>query len=130
MILLASQKIVWLCSAITGLVKKKNNPGLIWGIVYCWICPTFNPVEWNWDVLCGLGWAMSPKYLLHISSQWQKYLQQEAHHKVGLAVGETPRRLIRRRCRYSSLKKLESIFDTALDLMQTKPSDAAFSAAF
>ena len=53
--------------------------------------------------------------------------QQEAHHKVGL--GETPCCLIRKRYRYSSAEKFEEAFDTALDLMQTKPSsDAAFSA--
>ena len=32
--------------------------------------------------------------------------------------GETPRRLIRKRCRYSSLGKFEDIFDTALYLLQ------------
>ena len=53
---------------------------------------------------------------------------QEAPHKVGL--GETRRRLIRKRCRYFSLDKCKEAFDTALDLMQTKPSDAAFLAVF
>ena len=42
--------------------------------------------------------------------------QQEAHHEVGL--GETPRCLIRKRCRYSSVEKFEDAFDTALDLLQ------------
>ena len=41
---------------------------------------------------------------------------------------ETPRRLLRKRCRNSSLEKFEDAFDTALDLVQTAPSDAAFSA--
>ena len=54
--------------------------------------------------------------------------KQEAHHKVGL--GETPHRLIRKRCQYSSLEKFEDAFGTPLDLMQTKSSDAAFSAVF
>ena len=49
---------------------------------------------------------------------------QEAHYKAGL--GETPRRLIRKRYQYSSLDKFEDAFDTVLDLMQTKPSDADF----
>ena len=42
-----------------------------------------------------------------------------AHHTVEL--GETPRHLIRKRCRcrYSSLEKFEDAFDTALDLAQT-----------
>ena len=35
--------------------------------------------------------------------------------------GETPSRLIQKRCWYSSLEKFEDAFDTALDLMQTKP---------
>ena len=51
---------------------------------------------------------------------------EQAHHKVGL--GETPRHFIRK-CRYSPLEKFEDAL-TALDLMQTKPSDAAFSAVF
>ena len=50
------------------------------------------------------------------------------HQKVGL--GETPRRLIRKRNRYSERKKFEDSFDIALDLMQTKPLDAALSAVF
>ena len=54
--------------------------------------------------------------------------QQEAHHKVGL--GETPHRFILKRCRYSSLEQFEDAIDTALDLMQTKSSDAAYSAIF
>ena len=58
----------------------------------------------------------------------QNETKQEAHHKVGL--GETPRRFVLKRCRYSSLEKFEDAFDTALGLMQTKPSDAAFSAVF
>ena len=56
------------------------------------------------------------------------YTKQEAHHKVGL--GQTRRRLIRKRCRYSSLEKFEDAFDTALDLMQTKASDTALLAVF
>ena len=44
-----------------------------------------------------------------------------------MGLGETPRHLIRKRCRYFLLEKFEDAFDTALDLMQTKPSDAAFS---
>ena len=41
--------------------------------------------------------------------------RQEAHHKVGL--GETPLRLIRKRCRYSSLDKFrEDAFDAAVPL--------------
>ena len=53
---------------------------------------------------------------------------KEAHHKVGR--GETPRRSIGKRCRFSSLDKFEYAFDIAVDLMQTKPSDAAFSDVF
>ena len=52
----------------------------------------------------------------------------EAHHKMGL--GETPRRFILKRCRYSYLEKFEDAFDTSLWLMQTKPSDVAFSGVF
>ena len=52
--------------------------------------------------------------------------EQEAHPKAGL--GETPPSLIGKHCRYSILEKFEDAFDTALDLMQTKPSDAAFLA--
>ena len=37
--------------------------------------------------------------------------QQEAHHKVRL--GETPHRLSRKRCRYSSLEKFEDAFEAA-----------------
>ena len=55
-------------------------------------------------------------------------MQQKAHYKVGL--GETTRHLIRKRYRYSSREKFEDAFDTALDLTQTKRSDAAFSAVF
>ena len=51
-----------------------------------------------------------------------------AHHNVW--VGEMPHRLIRKRCRYSSREKFEDAFDTALDLMQTKPSGAVFLAVF
>ena len=43
---------------------------------------------------------------------------------------EMPRRLIRKRYRYSSREKLEDAFNTALDVVQTKPSNAAFSAVF
>ena len=50
--------------------------------------------------------------------------KQEAHHQVGL--GETQRPLVRKRC----LEKLKDVFDTALDLMQTKLSDGAFSVVF
>ena len=42
-----------------------------------------------------------------------KYIQQ-AHHDVGRS--ETPRRLIRKLCRYSSLNKLEDAFDAAVHL--------------
>ena len=45
-------------------------------------------------------------------------MDQEAHHKIGL--GEMPRRLIRKRCRYSSLDQFEDAFDTALDLNAKK----------
>ena len=55
-------------------------------------------------------------------------VKQEANPKVGL--GETPRRFNLKRCRYSSLVKFEDAFDTALYLMQTKSSDAAFSTVF
>ena len=40
--------------------------------------------------------------------------QQETHHKVGLGV--TPCRLIRKRCRFSSLDKFEDAFDAAVRL--------------
>ena len=40
--------------------------------------------------------------------------QQEADYKVGL--GETPRRLIRKRCQYSSLEKFEYAFGAAVHL--------------
>ena len=46
-------------------------------------------------------------------------VQQEAHRKVEL--GESPRRLIRKRCRYSSFEESEDAFDTALHLMQKSP---------
>ena len=42
--------------------------------------------------------------------------QQETHHKLG--VVKTPRRLIRKRCRYSSLEKFEDAFDITLHFMQ------------
>ena len=48
--------------------------------------------------------------------------------KVGL--GKTPHCFNLKRCRHSSLEKYEDAFDIALYLMQTKPSDWAFSAAF
>ena len=54
--------------------------------------------------------------------------EQEADHKVGLS--ETPRRLIWKRCRFSSLEKFEDDFDTALDLVQIKPTEAAFLDVF
>ena len=54
--------------------------------------------------------------------------EQEAHHKVEL--DETPQCFILKRCRYASLEKFEDAFDTALDLIQTKTSDAAYSAVF
>ena len=41
-----------------------------------------------------------------------------------------PRRLICTRRRYSSFEKFEETFDSALDFMQTKPSDVAFYAVF
>ena len=34
-----------------------------------------------------------------------------------MGLGETPRRFVLRRCRYSSLEKFEDAFDTALGLM-------------
>ena len=40
--------------------------------------------------------------------------QQEAHHKVGLC--ETPRRLVRQLCRYSSLEKFDDAFDAAVHM--------------
>ena len=43
----------------------------------------------------------------------QQYGEQEAHHTVGL--GDTPRRLVRKRCQYSSLEKFEDVFDTEVD---------------
>ena len=45
-------------------------------------------------------------------------IEQNAHHRVGL--GETPRRLIRKCCRYSSLEKLEDAVDTASHFMPRK----------
>ena len=42
--------------------------------------------------------------------------QQEVHRKA--KIGDTLRRLFRKRRRYSSLEKFEDDFDTALDLMQ------------
>ena len=52
--------------------------------------------------------------LIQKSPQKQSFSpsRQEAHHKVGL--GKTPRCLIRKCCRYSSLQKFEDAFDTAL----------------
>ena len=55
-------------------------------------------------------------------------MEQEAHNKV--RVCKTLRHFILKCCRYSSLKKFEDAFDTALELMQTKPLDVAFSAIF
>ena len=55
-------------------------------------------------------------------------IAQETHHKVGL--GETPRRFNLERCRYSSLEKFEDEFDTALHLIETKPSAVAFLSVF
>ena len=52
----------------------------------------------------------------------------EARPKAG--QGEMPPGLIQKRCQHSSLAKLEDAFDTALDLTQTKPSDAALSTVF
>ena len=54
--------------------------------------------------------------------------QQEAHHEVGL--GETPRRFNPKRYQHSSLEKFEDAFNTALYILQTKPSDATFSSVF
>ena len=45
-------------------------------------------------------------------------VKQEAHHQVGLS--ETPRSLIRRHYRYSSLEKFEEAFDIALHFMKKK----------
>ena len=42
--------------------------------------------------------------------------KQEAHHKVRL--GGNARRLIRKRCRFSSFDKSEDAFDTELHFMQ------------
>ena len=47
-----------------------------------------------------------------------------------MGLGETLRRFILKRCWYSSLEKFEDVFDTTLDLIQTKLSDVAFSAVF
>ena len=38
--------------------------------------------------------------------------KQEGHHTAGL--GETPRLLIRKRCRYSSLEKFEDSFEALI----------------
>ena len=46
----------------------------------------------------------------------RRQTEQEAHHKVGLI--ETPRRLIRKRCRYSSIEKFKDAFHAVLHLMQ------------
>ena len=46
-------------------------------------------------------------------------MEQEAHHNVG--IGETSRLLIRKSYRSSSREKSEDGFDTALDLMHSKP---------
>ena len=43
-----------------------------------------------------------------------KQKEQEAHHKVGL--GETPRRLIWKLCRYSSFEKFGDAFEAAVHL--------------
>ena len=44
-----------------------------------------------------------------------------------MGLVETLRRLVRKCCRYSSLEEFEDAFDTALDLMQTKPTDVTMS---
>ena len=51
-----------------------------------------------------------------MNTEIQIFAKLEAHHEVGL--GETPHRLIRKRCRYSSIENYEDVFDTALDLIQ------------
>ena len=47
-----------------------------------------------------------------------------------MGLGETPRRLIRKRSRHYSREKFEDAFDSALYLCKQKPSDAPFSAIF
>ena len=47
-----------------------------------------------------------------------------------MGLGETPSCLIRKRYRYYSREKFEDTVDNALDLMQTKSSDAVFLAVF
>ena len=49
-----------------------------------------------------------------------KSLQTHGDLQRNVGLGETSRRFILERCRYSSLDKLEGAFDTALYLMQTK----------
>ena len=53
--------------------------------------------------------------ILFISAHIKASRKQETRAKVG--QGELPRCLILQCCRYSSLKKLEDAFDTALHLM-------------
>ena len=101
--------------------------------------------EWNqsvrisahsWKRSCETVWSLNVTFALPYRPAYPCSLLgwgrvepiREAHHMIGL--GEMPRRFILKRYRCSSLKKFEDAFDIALDLMQTKPSDAAFSAVF
>ena len=63
-----------------------------------------------------------------VSRPTRSKLCTRSPHRVEL--GETPSRLICKRCRYSSLDKFEDALDTALYVMQTNPSDATFSTVF
>ena len=68
------------------------------------------------------------KMELKLSANDETKNKKPTIYSVGL--GETLRRLIRKRCRHSALEKFEDAFDTALDLTQTKPSDEASSTFF
>ena len=126
------QSIHWKASWFDAVIEDFTLPiAYFYSMTYCLPLLTVL-IQWavlNFHYHTQETWA---KIKYDFRPQWQKLknsdFKQETHHNVGL--GKTPRRLIQKLCRYSSLEKFEDAYDTALDIMQTKPFDAAFLTVF
>ena len=103
-----------------------NNYKLSYGKMAFYSRP-FDNIEFCFSRACAALVILILRELLHLFMT-NNGIYTARSHKVGL--GKTPHRFNLTRCRYSSLEKFEDAFDTTLYLMQSKPSDAAYSAIF
>ena len=97
------------------------------GWVYIYCLYSENLSSWGADIRADLFYSLIGYDVTSLfwSAFWEVRNKKPTHK---LRLGEIPCHLIRQCSKYSSFEKFQDAFDTVLHFMQTKPSDAAFSA--